>query len=289
MFERAPIPTPARAVSGTAFTLIELLVVIAIIGILTALLLPVLSHAKVKGRDVVCENNLKQVVTANLMYVAEYRGACAPDHRSEDGIWMGLLQPYYGTSLNVRLCPSAPDTNGSGVVDPFFGTRGTADKAWFWIPLTVTNRWSGSYGINGWLYPNQFTHGQHPMDDAERPNLFGKESAISRPSLTPAFCDSVWCENYPKTNDPPATDLYNGTSGKSMEAMNGNISMGRVTVPRHGGAGPARSPTPFYSTNQLPGAVNVTFCDGHVEFTKLEGMWNFYWNKTWVPPIPRPN
>src|SRR5580704_11674746 len=55
-----------------AFTLTELLVVIAVIGILAALLMPVLSLAKAKGRRTICLNNLKQLNQGVRMYADDY-------------------------------------------------------------------------------------------------------------------------------------------------------------------------------------------------------------------------
>ncbi len=59
---------PAR---GIAFSLIELLVVIAIIGILAALILPVLSRSKESARSTACVSNLHQIGLALQMYVDE--------------------------------------------------------------------------------------------------------------------------------------------------------------------------------------------------------------------------
>ena len=62
--------TAFRRQSG--FTLIELLVVIAIIAILASILFPVFSRARAKARQTACTSNVKQLLTAIMMYTQDF-------------------------------------------------------------------------------------------------------------------------------------------------------------------------------------------------------------------------
>jgi prepilin-type N-terminal cleavage/methylation domain-containing protein/prepilin-type processing-associated H-X9-DG protein len=66
--------TPFRVRASHGFTLIELLTVIAIIGVLTAIIIPVVGRVRESGRAAKCTSNLRTLATTLLLAAQDNRG-----------------------------------------------------------------------------------------------------------------------------------------------------------------------------------------------------------------------
>jgi prepilin-type N-terminal cleavage/methylation domain-containing protein/prepilin-type processing-associated H-X9-DG protein len=129
----------APAGNSAGFTLIELLVVIAIIGLLAAMLLPVVSRAKAKAYNTVCINQLKQLAAATRLY--------ADDNDSR--------MPRAEILPTMPIDPEHPMPRICDVLGPYVGkVSGTNSAAVFKCPtdnLKMFDRQGSSYEWNAEL------------------------------------------------------------------------------------------------------------------------------------------
>lgn len=130
-----------RTYSLSAFTLTELLVVLGIVGLLAALLLPLLSGARESARITTCSSNLRQLGIAVKLYEDDY-GALPTDFVDlrTTGLRDDPLQPYV-RDWDLYHCPDGNRQSSNDYAYRVFSflhmKEGRSPKLLFPSPATV--------------------------------------------------------------------------------------------------------------------------------------------------------
>ena len=196
-----------------AFTLIELLVVIAIIAILAAILMPVLQKAEIKAQTVSCVNNLKQLITGDLIYAGDYNSYWAPNPDGASPAAGEVQQRPDWVAGQMSLGASSDNTNTELLVGPEyseFGSLGPYAKnpGVYHCPAdrTMGQGQSGlrvrSYSMNGYISPNTLNNQMSTISYSLTTGgweYYLKDTSFKK--LSSANCFVVTEERYDSLND----------------------------------------------------------------------------------------
>lgn len=113
------------------FTLVELLVVIAIVGMLIALILPAVQHARESARKTECKSNLRQIGLAIDQYIDRQgiRGkfpdaAQMPSYNKDLPPLYEVLGEHIEDNQNLFRCPSDKFLDPNATHETYFDAEG---------------------------------------------------------------------------------------------------------------------------------------------------------------------
>lgn len=106
-----------------AFTLLEIVLIVASIGIVTALLYPIIGNAREETRQAICMGNQRQLATALTQYAQDNNGLFPETEGNidEGTRWHNVVKEQLNTNA-FFTCPSS--LLGGGTAHPCYGLNG---------------------------------------------------------------------------------------------------------------------------------------------------------------------
>ena len=186
----------------SGFTLLELLVVVAILGVLAALLFPLVTKSINNAQNVGCVSNLRQISGGLMAYAADHDGQLPPGASISDpamgsGSWANVLEPYMGvsdlpwTSVNRPAWQRCPAQTFPTM------TAWTIGYGWNYASWIIGSKTYGGFGYSNF---------DDPYYARENMHAFSRMVQVTAPAQTIIIGDST--DSMDPTNDYQHRYLY---------------------------------------------------------------------------------
>jgi prepilin-type N-terminal cleavage/methylation domain-containing protein/prepilin-type processing-associated H-X9-DG protein len=263
----------SASLASDGFTLVELLTVIAIVGILAAIVIPVVGSVRKSAQTSACGNNVRQISMGVILYAQDNRGLL-PSARDSNGNWLGIFRGIRDPATAAAVSFSDSGSQLSNFISRFLDTERQSD---IWrcpgnepgqlattqngqkpnnrMSYVVNNRGQG-FITNSKTSPENFFGNDEGTPEQRRPKSLleiDNGAAAAAGSTGKTASGRYWNTYTGRANIWMITDMDSVNYSNSSSYIPAVGSDGEVPMPHGGGR-------------------NYAFFDGHVELRKANDL-----------------
>jgi prepilin-type processing-associated H-X9-DG protein/prepilin-type N-terminal cleavage/methylation domain-containing protein len=254
--------------ASPGFTLVELLTVIGIVGILAAIVIPVVGSVRKSAQTSACGNNVRQIAMGVILYAQDNRGLL-PSARDNNGKWLGIYRGIRDPATAAAVSFSDSGNQLSNFISRYLDTERQSD---IWLcpgntAVQDATTQNGASPNNRMSYMvNNRGSGFLTNYRTSPENFFGYDEISPKTLLEIDNGAAAAAGSTGQTSSGRYWNTYTGRANIWMITDMDSVNYSNSTshIPAVGAAGEVPMPH--------GGGRNYAFFDGHVELRKANDL-----------------